>query len=287
MNFHYSNNIRTIALATLVAGAMASCTPESSDKDLAPLPVASFTAEPLAGNANKIVVSSTTPGGFIFEYKDDNGNTSTRETDTLSYFEAGEYTIQFTVFTSGGYAKAVQKVTIAQTAKTQDILKGGDLGAGSEQHWTVLNTSGTQTDIRIENGAMHFNNTGNANSNGAIYQKVAVKQGKSYVFSGKVSGKGANNSWFEVYIDKAVPTQGSDYGGNKFVSLNTWAGCGKVPFSGDLAFIGCDGAGTGKKGVMSFSQSGDIYIVIKAGSSSGSLGDGGIVLDDIKFLEEI
>jgi hypothetical protein len=285
MNFHYITNTRTIAMAALLAGAMSACTPESSDKGLGPLPAASFTAEPLAGNPNKIVVANTTPGGFMFEYADDNNNKSTREKDTLSYFQAGEYTIQFTVFTSGGYAKAVKKVTIAQNAKTQDILQGGDMATGSEQFWTVLNTGGTQTAIKIENGAMHFDNTGD--TNGAIYQKVSVTAGKSYMLSAHVSGNGASNSWFEFYIDTAVPKQGSDYSGNKYISLNTWSGCGTVKFAGDIAIIGCDGTGKNKNGVMSFTKTGDVYIVIKAGSSGGTLGTGGIVLDDVKFLEEI
>jgi hypothetical protein len=285
MNFHYISNTRTIAMAALLAGAVSACTPESSNKDLGPLPTASFTAEPLAGNANKIVVANTTPGGFLFEYSDDNGHKSTRERDTLSYFQKGEYTIQFTVFTNGGFAKAVKKVTIAQNAQTRDILKGGDMATGSEQFWTVLNTGGTQTAIKIENGAMHFDNTGD--SNGAIYQKVSVVAGKSYIFSAKVSGNGASNSWFEIYIDTAVPKQGSDYSGNKYISLNTWSGCGAVKFSGDLATIGCDGTGKNKNGVMSFTKTGDIYIVVKAGSAGGTLGTGGVVFDDVKFLEEI
>lgn len=285
MNFQYIKHTRTIAMVALLAGAVSGCTPESSDKELGPLPTATFTAEPLADNPNKIVVSNTTPGGFLFEWIDDNGNKSKLEKDTLSYFEQGEYTIQFTVFTNGGYAKAAKKLTITQNARTQDILKGGNLEAGSEQFWTILNTGGTQTVIKIENGVMNFSNTGN--SNGAIYQEVNVKAGKSYIFSANVSGQGASNSWFEVYFGTAAPKQGSDYSGTKFNSLNTWTGCGKVPFNGDLSFIGCDGSGVGKKGIMKFNASGKIYLVIKAGSSGGTLGAGGINVDNVKFLEEI
>ncbi|SDG60881.1 cupredoxin domain-containing protein [Chitinophaga filiformis] len=284
MNFLYIKHTRTIAMAALLAGAVSACTPESSDNELGPLPTASFTAEPLNGNPNKIVVKNTTQGGFLFEWTDDAGHKSKRETDTLSFFQAGKYKIQFTVFTSGGYAKTAKEITIAQNAETQDILQGGNMEAGSEQYWTLLNTGGTQTSIKIENGKMVFSNTGN--SNGAIYQKVTVKTGKSYVFSGRVQGSGATNSWFEVYIDAAVPKQGSDYSGNKFISLNTWSGCGTVAFDNDLAKIGCDGTGKDKNGIMTFTKAGDIYIVIKAGSSGGTLGTGGITIDDVKFLEE-
>lgn len=287
MNFQYIKHTRIIAMAALLAGAVSGCTPESSDKELGPVPTASFTAEPLADNPNKIVVSNTTPGGFLFEWKDDNGNESKREKDTLAYFAAGEYLLKFTVFTNGGYDTAVKKITIAQNARTQDILKGGNMEAGSEQFWTVLNTGGTQTAIKFENGKLNFSNTGN--SNGAIYQEVNVKAGKFYVFSGLVSGDGATDSWFEVVFGTTAPVQGSDYSGTKFNSLNTWSGCGKVPFRDkDLAFFGCDGSGVGKKGIMKFNTSGKVYLVIKAGSANGgNLGNGGISIDDVKFQEEI
>ncbi|PWV47699.1 hypothetical protein [Chitinophaga sp. S165] len=287
MSFQYIKHTRTIAMAALLAGAVSACTPESSDKELGPLPTASFTAEPLAGNPNKIVVANTTPGGFLFEWKDDNGNLSKREKDTLAYFAAGEYLLKFTVFTSGGYDTAVKKISIAQNARTQDILKGGNMEAGSEQFWTVLNTGGTQTDIKFENGKLNFSNTGA--SNGAIYQEVNVTAGKFYVLSGLVSGDGATDSWFEVVFGTTAPVQGSDYTGTKFNSLNTWTGCGKVPFKDqDIAFFGCDGTGVGKKGIMKFNTSGKVYLMIKAGSAdTGTLGAGGISIDDVKFQEEI
>jgi PKD repeat protein len=287
MSFQYIKHTRIIAMAALLAGAVSGCTPESSDKELGPLPTASFTAEPLATNPNKIVVSNTTPGGFLFEWMDDDGNKSKREKDTFAYFAAGEYRLKFTVFTSGGYDTAVQKITIAQNAQTKDILKGGDMEAGSEQFWTVLNTGGDQTAIKFENGKLNFSNTGN--SNGAIYQEVNVTAGKYYVFSGLVSGDGATDSWFEVYFGVATPIQGTDYSGTKFNSLNTWSGCGKLPFvNKDLAIFGCDGAGVGKKGIMKFNTTGKVYLVIKAGSANnGTLGTGGISIDDVKFQEEI
>jgi hypothetical protein len=285
MNFQHIKNTSIAAIATLLAGTFSACTPESSDKDLGPQPVASFTATPVDGKPNKIIVNNTTPGGFLFVWEDDNQSKARRATDTLFYFLKGEYNIQLTVATSGGYAKAAQKVNIANDAPTRDILQGGNMETGSEAFWTVLNTGGTQTGINIAGGVMNFSNAGN--TNGAIYQKVTVSKGKFYRLSARVTGKGASNSWFEVYIDKAVPKQGSDYSGNKYISLNTWAGCGAVKFDGNLETIGCDGTGKDRKGVMTFSESGDIYIVLKAGSSGGTLGDGGINIDDIKFLEEI
>ncbi|MCK7556617.1 hypothetical protein MKQ70_16960 [Chitinophaga sedimenti] len=137
----------------------------------------------------------------------------------------------------------MQKVTIAQDAPGVDILKGGDMETASAQFWTKLNTGGTQTTIEFTGGALKFSNTGN--TNGAIYQAVNVKAGREYTFSGTVKGGGATNTWFEVYIGKTVPVQGTDYSDNKFIALNTWSGCGGSAFDGDLAVIGCDGSGKG------------------------------------------
>lgn len=287
MNFQYIKHTRIIAMAALLAGAISGCTPESSDKELGPLPTASFTADILTSNPNRIVVANTTPGGFLFDWKDDSWNASKREKDTLAYFWAGEYILKFTVFTSGGYDTSAKKITIAKDVVTKDILKGGNMEAGSEQFWTVLNTGGTQTAIKFVNGKLNFSNTGS--SSGAIYQEVNVIAGKFYRFSGLVSGEGASDSWFEVYFGTKAPEQGKDYTDNKFIALSTWAGCAKIPFKDkDLAIFGCDGAGVNRRGVMMFKTSGKIYLVIKAGSSNDkTLGTGGISIDDVEFQEEI
>jgi hypothetical protein len=271
----------TILIAlTLLAAA---CTPDAKDKGLDPLPAVTFTTKPVEGKPHKIAVTSTTAGGFMWRWTWLNTRSAQRQTDTLSFPKKGEHTIQLTVFASGGYASATQTVTTTDDAPVKDILLGGDMEAGSEQHWTVLNTGGVQTSIKIENGVMKFSNTGN--SNGAIYQKVKVVPGKDYTISAIVKGNGATNSWLEVYAEKTAPAQGKDYTGTKFIGLSTWDGCGGTPFDGHIAEIGCTGSGKGKGGVMSFNSSDSIYIVIKAGSSGGTLGTG-ITLDDIKFLEE-
>lgn len=278
--------MRKMKLLYILAAALlfAACSPESEKSDLGPIATASFTATPLAANPNKIVLVSTTPGGFIWKWQYGTSGTSAKERDTISFSKKGEYSIQLTVFSKGGFATAAQKVTIANDLPGKDILKGGNMEAGSETNWTLLNTGGTQTTIVIANGVMKFSNTGN--SNGAMYQAITVVAGKEYTFSGKVKGSGATNSWFEVVFGTTAPVQGSDYSGTKWNSMNTWSGCGLLPFNGDLAEIGCDGDGKGKGGKMKFTTSGKVYMVIKAGSSGGTLGTDGIEIDDIKFLEE-
>lgn len=285
---HAKTNInmkkRIYILALAVAGLVAACTPESKDYDLGALPVASFTATPVPGNPNRIAVNSTTQGSFIWNWTYGTTGSSKREWDTFSFAKKGEYSIQLTTYTKGGFASAVQKVTIAQDAPGVDILKGGNMEAGAEAFWTKLNTGGTQTTIEIANGVMKFSNTGN--TNGAIYQAVTVKAGKEYTFSGTVKGGGATNTWFEIYIGATAPAQGSDYSDNKFIALNTWSGCGGAAFDGDLAIIGCDGTAKGKEGKIKFTAAGTAYIIIKGGSSGGTMGATGITIDNVKFLEE-
>ncbi|QEH42218.1 PKD domain-containing protein [Chitinophaga sp. XS-30] len=274
--------------ALYITGCMlllAACTPESSTISLQPLPTAAFTATPLSGNPNKVAVQSTTPGGFIWLWNYGTNGISRKASDTLSFSKKGEYTIQLTVFTHGGYATTAQKVNIANDLPAVDILKGGDMSPGSEAFWTVLNTGGTQTAIAIANGMMTFSNTGN--SNGAIYQAVTVKKDREYTFSAHIKGGGAADTWFEVVFGTAAPEQGKDYSGTKFIAMNTWSGCGNAPFDGEFAVIACDGDGKGKDGKIKFDKDGTVYMVIKGGSTNnGTLGPDGITLDNIRFLEE-
>lgn len=252
------------------------CTPESSDKDLGPLPAASFTMSPLSTNPNRIVVTSTTKGGFLWKWNVSDGYTASTESDTLHFSKAGEYNVQLTVFTSGGYATTAQKLTVPNDAPVINLLNTTD--------WTILNTGGTQTTITNTDGTLNFSNTGN--SNGAIYQMVMVKPNTAYTVSANVKGSGATNTWFEVYCDTIAPVQGADYGGKKYVALNTWSGCGNLPFDNDIAVIGCDGDGKGKNGYMTFKKADTVWVLVKAGSSGGTMGTGGITMSDIKFLEE-
>lgn len=278
--------MRNMKLLYILAGIfiLASCSPESEKMDLGPISTVSFTAVPLATNPNKVVVVSTTEGGFIWQWKYGTSGTSAKERDTISFSKKGNYNIQLTVYSKGGFATAAQSITIANDMPAVDIMKGGNMEAGSEANWTLLNTGGDQTSIVIAGGVMKFTNT--ANSNGAIYQAFNVIAGREYTFSGKVKGQGATNSWFEVVFGTTAPVQGKDYSGTKWNSMNTWSGCGLLPFNGDLAEIGCDGDGKGKGGKMKFTATGKVYMVIKAGSSGGTLGTGGIEIDDIKFMEE-
>lgn len=260
----------------------AACSPESSSTALHPLPQPSFTAVPLATNPNKVVVESTTPGDFLWLWNYGTSGVSRLKRDTLAFSKKGEYTIQLTVFTQGGFATTAQKVNIAADMPAVDILKGGSMDDAAA--WTQNPIGGSPSVITIANGVMKFTNTGD--SNGAIYQELTVKAGRQYTLSADISGGGATNTWFELVIGTAKPVSGTDYAGKAFLAMNTWAGCGNAPFSGNFATVACDGDGKGKGGNIKFDKDGKVYLVIKAGSAGGNFGPDGITLDNLKFMEE-
>jgi hypothetical protein len=85
--------------------------------------------------------------------------------------------------------------------------------------------------------------------------------------------------WFEVYVGKAEPQIGQDYNdGGKRLALNTWNGCGKTPFNAPLTQLSCEGAA---RGVIQFSTSGTVYLLIKSGG--GDLGTTGISLANVEL----
>jgi PKD repeat protein len=257
------------------------CTEDNMNLKLGSVPTPSFTTAPLAGNPNKIVVTSTTKDAFLWLWNFGNGSSATTETDTVLYAKKGDYQIKLTAFGQGGSASTTQKITIADDIKGTNLVKGGYMTDAAD--WSVLNTGGDQTSITFDDSSAVFNSSGN--SNGAIYQAITVEAGAQYKFSANVAGSGAANTWFEVYFGTTVPKDGSDYTDNKYVSLNTWSGCGTGAFNGDIASIGCSGSGTDAGGIITFASSGTVYLVIKAGASGGSFGTGGIILSDVSLIK--
>src|SRR4051812_49354206 len=108
INAFRMKNICFVAIAAIIS----SCSPESSSKQLGPLPTASFTATPMEGKPYKMIVKSTTNGGFLWRWNYRDTKVAARETDTLSFAKKGEYPIRLTVFTDGGYATTSQNVTV-------------------------------------------------------------------------------------------------------------------------------------------------------------------------------
>ncbi len=270
---------------------MVSCTPNNGPGGLGgPLPKASFTVTPVTGAVNQFAVTSTSTNGFAYYW--DQGIPGppyapvlSGAADTLYYNKKGIYTVKLTVVGPGGIDSAFQTVTVAQDDPGVNILQDSALTNGaSDTAWHLLNTGGAQTGFSFTSTGLNITNTTNSNTNGGVYQAVQVKGGVSYIFSALVNGQGATNSWIEFYLGTTPPSQGNDYTDNKWASFNTWSGCGTGPFSGDVVTYGCAGNGQGNP-YVSWPTSGTVYVVIKAGSSGGWLGNGGVNVTSITLNE--
>src|SRR5579872_755704 len=268
-----------IILAALAATLLSGCTPDNGSSSLGALPKASFTITPLSGVANTFVASASTQGVFAWYWATGNGNpTPGPASDTIHFSQHGNYRIVLTAVGRGGYDTTSQIVSVANDDLGNTVIAGGMLNTASASSWSTLNTGGPQTTFTFTNNGLVLSNSGN--TNGGVYQAIQVQAGVTYTFSAIVSGSGINQSWVEFYIGATVPTQGSDYSDNKIYSLNWWAGCGKTSFDGNVVSIGCSGSGP-NTGKLTFATSGTYYVVIKAGSSGGTLGSGGVTVTDI------
>jgi len=261
----------------LTAGCLNSCTPDNKSAGLGPLPKASFTVAPVSGAVNTFAASATGTG--IFSWYWDPGDGSQRKqggaSDTLYYANAGNYRVTLLVLGHGGYDTATQIVSVATNDPGVNILQNPSLTTSTG--WTILNIGGSVNPTFTASGLNL--SAGSGGANGGVYQAVTIKAGVPYTFSANVQGAGATNSWVEFYIGFTVPTQGNDYTDSKYYSMNTYNNCGGNAFNGNVVTIGCSGSG-GKTGVITFSQSGTAYLVIKAGTNT-TLGTGGVTISNI------
>ncbi|HWB91446.1 MAG TPA: hypothetical protein VG605_06320 [Puia sp.] len=265
--------------ALLTTVFLSGCTPDNNTAGLGPAPKASFTVAPVSGKTNTFVCTAGTDGVFGWYWSTGNGSPAAgTASDTIHFAQHGNYRIVLTAVGRGGYDTASQVVSVAGDDLGNTVIAGGTLDANSASSWTTLNTGGPQTTFTFTSSGLVLSNTGN--SNGAVYQAIQVQSGVNYTFSANVSGSGITDSWVEFYIGSTVPTQGSDYSDNKIYSLNWWSGCGLTPFNGNVVKIGCNGNGP-SSGVITFPTSGTYYVMIKAGSSGGTLGSGGVTVADI------
>jgi len=268
---------------TLVGCLLITGCDSSTDGKLGSVSEPSFTTSPLPNNANKIVVESTTEDAFMWRWDFGNGATSEQEVDTVTYIEQGDYTVNLTAFSQGGVDSTSNQITIENDYQGQNVLPND--GAINSNNWTFLNTGGNTINVDYSNDTATF--TSSQYTYGAIFLSAEVEAGVEYIFSAEVessSGMGSQ-AWFEVYMGTTEPQQGSDYLDNKFLGINTYVPCGGSPFDGDIVDIACDGNGLGDNGIITFAESGTIYLVIKAGSNGGTLGQDGVTLKDINLAQ--
>lgn len=200
-----------------------------------------------------------------------------------SHVYDNEGTYNVTLITTGRDGSK-QTVTKAVTVKdVPNLVKGGKMNATDVSYWSNI-TFSPGVVFAIENGKMvaRGGNWGHA----GVYQKISVVAGKTYVLDMTISGGGSVDTWFEVYMDPTTPTAGmSDYSyGGKRMGFSTWCYGNNKAFDGLLSStdIACSDA-LGKN-IISFSQSGDVYLVIRSGGSD--LGSTGISLDNVSLKEQ-
>jgi PKD repeat protein len=263
------------------------CTPDKMDSGATaagPAPESSFTMTQLGSNPNKYVVAAKTTNVLAVKWDkgDGAGPVFGKTTDTLFFPDAGNYTVSLTAIGKGGLSSVSSKqLTIANSdPNAGNLVQGGKMDAGDQSKWTLLNIGSPAINWTLANGK--YTATGGGWGHTAIYQAIQVQANKDYRFSMLVSGSGATDVWFEVYFGSTAPVQNNDYSSDGIrLGLNTWTGCGNTPFNGNLNAIGCTGSLVGKNGVVKFTTSGTIYLLIKTGGLD--LGTTGISIDNVEL----
>jgi hypothetical protein len=275
-------NAGLIALGILSAAIYTGCRPEKFDvgnglvsTNLNP----SFSVTQVSGKPNYYALKADETGvlGMKWDFGDGSGTHAGKAIDTAFFPDAGAYNVTLTVMGKGGGLKTVtQPVTVATSdPQSGNLVQGSKMQAGDDAKWThVTYTQGVT--LAIQDGKMVA--TGGNGGHAGVYQTIDVVAGKKYKVDMLVSGNGATDTWFEVYVGMDVPVAGSDYNsGGTRIALNTWAGCGKKPFSGSLSSISCSGNGN----TVTFNKSGTAYLMIRTGGSS--LGTTGIAFTNVTF----
>jgi len=243
---------------------------------------AGFTAvkTDVAGNHYKLTANPG--GGFLghaWDLGDGAGSGKGSAMEDVFFPDAGTYDVIHTTYGNGASAfSSTQRVVVPTSDPAAGNLVQGGKFANAEDHskWTILNISGTATHWTMNAGSATI--TGSNSDQQGIYQAIPVVGGKQYKVDMLVSGSGATDTWFEVYVSQTPPSQNSDYSaGGTLIGLNTWNGCGKTPFSGKLSSLSCAGSGNS----VTFANSGTAYLVIKSGGAN--LGTTGITIKDVTF----
>ncbi len=264
----------SILSGVLAIGIYIGCKPDTikgdgnglTPKDFA----ASFTVTPLAGKPNYYVLKANSNGvqSVSYDLGDGGGTTPAKFTDTVFYPDAGTYNVTLTAL---GYIGGVSKTSAPQVInvptsdpKSGNLVLGGKMGPGDDAKWThfVVGSGSNMVNDPVK-GVMTANESGF--QAGAIYQSFNLVANQKYMVDMIVSGSGATNTWFEVWVDTKQPVNGQDYNtGQKPISLNTYAGCGGSAFSGKLSALSCAGSGD----PFTVPTSGTYYLVIKCGGDN-------------------
>ncbi|RZK11270.1 MAG: hypothetical protein EOO46_07360 [Flavobacterium sp.] len=274
-----------IVLTTIfTATALTSCQPEEFDSGNGiadPNVDATFTVSQLDNVGNRFKLEPTTDGVIkhLWELGDGSPAYFSDFTQEVFFPDAGTYTVSHTAYGRGGLSNTTSQEIVVTTSDpvAGNLVKGGKFETAEDHaEWTVLNIGNPGTTWTFNPGTATVSG-GGWNQQG-IYQAIEVEANKEYSIDMIVSGSGAVNTWFEVYASPTAPTPGSDYSADgKRMGLSTWDGCATSSFNGKLSTVGCVGSGN----IVSFPQSGTIYLLIKCGGEN--IGTGGIAIDNVEF----
>lgn len=282
MRLLYNNRLWLTIVAAL---AWSACTNEVDEGSRPRQVDFSFQANP----ANPLEVSFTNTAERATHYAWDFGDDSPisyQENPTHLFKLPGTYTVVLNARSKGGsILKSVP--VVVEGNEPPNLIAGGDMS--DPDLWSIISIGAEPpTAAFVDGGLKFFNGAGPSSTHEIAYTAVEVEAGKTYRFSANVKGSGATNTWFELYFGTAEPQAGQEYTTGLYTGLNTWDGCGASAFNGNLATLGCKAgaAGNGKEGIISFDETGTIYLVFKVGTAGGSFGTDGITLDDVKLFEE-
>jgi hypothetical protein len=275
-------NLYKSCCALLGVLTIAGCRPDEFEEGnglTSPDIAASFTVTPVSGKINTYLLTADAQKVLGVKWDKGDGVSVVGKTiDTVFYPDAGSYDITMTAIGKGGVtATATQNVEVATSdPEAGNLVLGGKMEAGDETKWTKLAINGNSVAFDFVDGKLVA--SGGSWGHAGVYQAIEVIGGKKYKLDLSVSGSGATDTWFEVYLGKVEPVQGSDYAdGGIRLGLNTWTGCGKSEFNGKLSEIGCVGSGN----PIQFEESGTVYLLIKSGGAD--LGATGISIDNVEF----
>jgi hypothetical protein len=269
--------VSSLILGVLAIGIYIGCKPDKFNGEgngLTPNDFSSsFTVTPVNGKPNYYVLKANQTGiqSVKWDLGDGGGSNAGKFVDTVFYPDAGTYNVTLTSLAYiGGISKTStpQAITVAVSdPKSGNLVVGGKMGPGDDAHWThFIVGSGQNMTMDASKGVMVANETGY--QAGAVYQAFNLVAGQKYMVDMIVSGSGATNTWFEVWVDTKQPVDGNDYNtGTKPISLNTWAGCGVGPFNGKLSALSCSGDGD----PFTVPTTGTYYLVIKCGGENTGL----------------
>lgn len=248
------------------------------------VPYTAFEADNMLGFA-PLTVNFTDKSTFATSWEWNFGDGSAVSNDqnpTHVYAAAGTYDVTLKASNEKGdstllkseFIKANNKPTLPEG----EMLYGGNMEDPNLWNITQLNSNAVteaiwnyteDTAAYGEGGGLYLTASAtNATSNYCIWQKVELKKGKIYTFSGAFKDLSANldHFWSEVYIGTTAPADGADYGDGqtKIAYFNTWD-CGHAKGLDSTYADAC--ADDGTPGVFIPDSDGTYYFALKTGTT--------------------